>query len=148
MITYSQTEGKPEIELLSSIQALYEEIFGNIDQDKFKKRVQTSECLLTVIAWSDHKMIGFKMGYASDANTFYSWIGGVKKEHRKNGIARELMLLQHKWCAQNKFQYIRTKTMNRWRGMLILNLKNGFDIIETYTDEKKELKIVLEKRLK
>lgn len=37
--------------------------------------------------------------------------------------------------------------MNKWRGMLILNIKNGFDIIETYTDENGLHKIVLEKNL-
>jgi hypothetical protein len=31
--------------------------------------------------------------------------------------------------------------------MLILNLKQGFDILETYRDEKGVLKIVLEKEL-
>jgi hypothetical protein len=32
--------------------------------------------------------------------------------------------------------------------MLILNLKYGFDIIGTYTDNKGESKIILEKKLK
>jgi hypothetical protein len=31
--------------------------------------------------------------------------------------------------------------------MLILNIKHGFDVIGTYTDEKGEPKIILEKRL-
>lgn len=37
--------------------------------------------------------------------------------------------------------------MNRWRNMLLLNIKNGFDIDETYTDDNGLHKIILEKRL-
>ncbi|MBO8157289.1 MAG: hypothetical protein H0Z32_12600 [Bacillaceae bacterium] len=35
----------------------------------------------------------------------------------------------------------------KWKGMLILNLKHGFDVIGTYTDEKGEPKIILRKNL-
>ncbi|GMB08267.1 hypothetical protein B1no1_09770 [Thermolongibacillus altinsuensis] len=44
-------------------------------------------------------------------------------------------------------KFVRTKTKNKWRNMLILNIKHGFDVIGTYTDEKGEPKIILEKRL-
>lgn len=37
--------------------------------------------------------------------------------------------------------------MNRWRNMLVLNIKSGFDIIDTYIDEKVLHKIMLEKKL-
>ncbi|WNS77324.1 hypothetical protein RRV45_10165 [Bacillus sp. DTU_2020_1000418_1_SI_GHA_SEK_038] len=42
---------------------------------------------------------------------------------------------------------VQTKTMNKWRNMLVLNIKNGFDVIDTYTDEKGIHKIILEKNL-
>lgn len=42
---------------------------------------------------------------------------------------------------------VQTKTKNKWRDMLILNIKNGFDIIGTYTDDSGEPKIILEKKL-
>src|SRR5207247_8995421 len=58
-----------------------------------------------------YEIIGFKLGYAIDANVFYSWIGGVKENYRNNGVANELMNQQHNWCRQNGFQIIRTKTM-------------------------------------
>jgi hypothetical protein len=37
--------------------------------------------------------------------------------------------------------------MNKWRSMLILNIKCGFDVIDTYTDENGRNKIILEKKL-
>lgn len=41
-----------------------------------------------------------------------------------------------------------TKMMNKWHEMLLLNLKNGFDIMRMYKDAKGRHKIVLEKKLR
>ncbi|MDQ0225912.1 hypothetical protein J2S02_002256 [Metabacillus niabensis] len=57
------------------------------------------------------------------------------------------MEMQHQWIKENGYSYVQTKTMNKWRSMLILNIKNGFDVIDTYIDKKGLQKIVLEKRL-
>ena len=45
------------------------------------------------------------------------------------------------------YEVIQTQTKNKWRNMLILNLRHGFDIVGTYTDSKGEPKIILKKRL-
>ncbi len=37
--------------------------------------------------------------------------------------------------------------MNKWRSMLVLNIKNGLDVIDTYIDEKGLYKIILERKL-
>ena len=58
------------------------------------------------------------------------------------------MKLQHDWCSKNSFSVIETRTKNKWKNMLILNLKNGFNIIGTFTNEKGEPKIILEKNLR
>ncbi len=55
------------------------------------------------------------------------------------------MEMQHQWIKENGYSYVQTKTMNKWRSMLILNIKNGFDVIDTYIDKKGLQKIVLEK---
>ena len=55
---------------------------------------------------------------------------------------------QHDWCIKKGYETIRTHTKNSFKSMLILNLKNGFDVIGTFTDEKGEPKIILEKKLK
>lgn len=55
---------------------------------------------------------------------------------------------QHQYLRDNGYNVVQTKTMNKWRNMLILNIKSGFDIIDTYTDEKGQFKIVLEKNLR
>jgi GNAT superfamily N-acetyltransferase len=95
----------------------------------------------------DKKVIGYKIGYEIDRNKFYSWLGGVDSKYRKHGVATKLMEKQHQYLKGNGYNIVQTKTMNKWRSMLVLNIKNGFDVIETYTDEKGLHKIVLEKSL-
>ncbi|HEY8343405.1 MAG TPA: GNAT family N-acetyltransferase [Calditerricola sp.] len=45
--------------------------------------------------------------------------------YRRRGIATELMKRQHAWCRRHGYQTIRTHTKNKWREMLILNLRHG-----------------------
>lgn len=94
-----------------------------------------------------NKVIGYKIGYEIDRETFYSWLGGVDTHYRENGIAAALMDKQHAYLREKGYKVVRTKTMNKWCDMLILNIKFGFDVIETYTDEKGLHKIILEKKL-
>ncbi len=54
---------------------------------------------------------------------------------------------QHQYLKSKGYKIVRTKTMNKWRSMLILNIKHGFDVISTDTDEKGVHKIILEKKL-
>lgn len=55
------------------------------------------------------------------------------------------MKKQHHYIKQRGYKVIQTKTMNRWRSMLILNIKHGFDVIDIYTNENGLHKIILEK---
>ena len=51
-------------------------------------------------------------------------------------------------CGRTRgIRVVRTTTRNRFREMLVLNLRVGFDIIETHPHEDGELRILLEKRL-
>jgi len=65
----------------------------------------------------------------------------------KFGVASELMEKQHNYLIEKGYTIVQTKTMNKWRSMLILNIKSGFDVIDTYTDENGRHKIILEKIL-
>jgi predicted GNAT superfamily acetyltransferase len=132
---------------LRGVMDLYKNIFGTDKMDKVSYRLKTMRPMHIACAQEGDVLIGFKIGYAIDKNVFYSWLGGVDERYRGKGIAAQLMTLQHDWCKRQGFKKIRTKTMNKWRNMLILNIKAGFDIVETYRDEHNILKIVLEKTL-
>jgi predicted GNAT superfamily acetyltransferase len=146
-IIYNTIQGKIDPEILRGIIALYHTIFGIEKTEKVVQYCETMPTLLTLVAQIDDEIIGFKMGYAIDDTIFYSWLGGVDETYRGQNIAVTLMTLQHDWCRANGYKIVRTKTLNRWRNMLILNIKQGFEITETYTDERGVLKIVLEKKL-
>ncbi|MGP1908406.1 GNAT family N-acetyltransferase [Metabacillus sp. JX24] len=131
--------------VLKDILELHKDIFGTSD-DLVNKMTSKSQ-LLVITAMDGKNIIGYKIGYALDRDQFYSWLGGVRINYRKYGVASMLMDMQHRYLIENGYSSIQTKTMNKWRNMLVLNIKNGFDVINTYTDEKGLHKIVLEKKL-
>ena len=103
--------------------------------------------LLVGVALEREKVVGYKIGYELSQDKFYSWLGGVDPNYRNYGIATKLMKMQHEYLKENGYKTVQTKTKNQWRDMLIMNIKNGFDIIGTYTDDQGEPKIILEKKL-
>jgi len=147
MIEFTEIEGKPDLKTLAEIEKFYVSIFEHVEPGKFAKRISEAVNLLTILALHQNKIVGFKIGYQSAPKEFYSWVGGVDENYRNRGIAAELMRKQHLWCRKNWFKLIRTKTRNKFKSMLILNIKHGFDIIDVYSDINNELKIVLEKHL-
>ena len=109
----------------------------------FKSRAQVYIC----IAFVDGKPVAFKAGTDEGEGLFESWRGGVLSSVRRQGIASELMRLQHQWCANRGFKRIRTVTNSDNSSMLILNLRSGFEIMGIFTNRAKRLKVLLEKRL-
>ena len=135
----------PNAHVLNGILKLHKDIFGTSEDLIIK--MSSKPHLLVITTMDDNQLIGYKIGYAVDSYKFYSWLGGVDPNYRKHGIASELMEKQHRYLKDNGYEVVQTKTMNKWRSMLVLNIKNGFDVIDTYTDEKGLHKIVLEKSL-
>ena len=117
------------------------------DLDFFKQRIEKQPKLFSILAYNNDDLIGFKVGYPYDETTFYSWIGGVLPNHQQQGIAKHMAKLQEKYARSEGFTKLRTKSMNQYKTMMILNLKNGFDITKVYTNAKGQTKIVFEKLL-
>ncbi|HEX8429544.1 GNAT family N-acetyltransferase [Hymenobacter sp.] len=107
---------------------------------------QTRQPVQAWLTLAGGQLIGCKLGYERKPGQYYSWLGGVQPDFRGQGIAGELMRQQHAWCQQQGYQRIRTQTYNRWRPMLLLNLRAGFDIVGTVQGPR-GLIIVLEKEL-
>lgn len=126
---------------------LHDNIFAGQSSSSIALELQTRPWFLIQTATDAGEVVGYKIGYDERNGRFYSWLGGVNPLYRGQGIASELMRMQHEWCRDHKYKVIRTQTKNKWRDMLILNLRHGFDIVGTYMDEMGEPKIMLEKRL-
>lgn len=144
-MNYKHYQSIPDREVLDSIVQLHERIFG--DSNRLIQQMKHKPKPLVHVAMDGTRVIGYKIGYALNSETFYSWLGGVDPNHRNHGVGSQLIGRQHRWLKEKGYRRVRTKTKNQWRDMLILNLKNGFDIIGTYTDKKGEPKIILEKKL-
>jgi GNAT superfamily N-acetyltransferase len=86
---------------------------------------------LGLVAEKEGELLGFKVGYQSDTpDTFYSWMGGVRPEFRKMGIADALAEYQEEWGREKGFKAVFFKTRNRFPAMISFGLKRGFKIIE------------------
>ena len=83
---------------------------------------------LALVAYIDNEPVAYKLGYALDSNTFYSWLGAVAPKCRGQGIAQALLNAQEAWVKVNNYRAIKVKSMNRFPAMLSLLIKNGYAI--------------------
>ncbi|WP_033543890.1 GNAT family N-acetyltransferase [Planococcus sp. CAU13] len=132
-------------DLMDQVVSLHIRIFGS--SDDLAGRMAEKPKLRIDLAMDAEKLVGYKIGYALNREQFYSWLGGVDESHRHQGIARDLMERQHDYARKEGYASVQTHTKNKWRNMLLLNIREGFDVIGTYTDKTGEPKIILEKKL-
>lgn len=144
-IDYQKFIAEPPERIAEEITTLHREIFGG--PGHWQEKWARQEHGMIHVALAGGRVVGYKIGYALDDQIFYSWLGGVRPDCRKLGIASELMRRQHADLRATGYKIVRTKTMNKWRGMLLLNIQTGFDIVATEIDPRGQLKIVLEKKL-
>ncbi|QHA87083.1 GNAT family N-acetyltransferase [Serratia rhizosphaerae] len=101
-----------------------------------------------LIAELDGQPVGFKLGYQTDDDTFYSWLGGVLPAFRRRGVAGQLLEEQERWARTQGFSRLTVKTRNQFRGMLMLLVSRHYQIIAL---EKKgevaDYRLLLEKRV-
>lgn len=135
--------GKAEIKILSH---LIKEILGEWDPKWFHSTFDSVKQPFLIVAYVDGKPVGFKLGYEKEKKEFYSWLGGVLPECRGIGIAEDLMKAQHQWCKKQGYKKITTQTQNRFKNMLLLNLKEGFEITGT-KQSSTGFSILLEKKI-
>lgn len=132
---------------LNALHDLASACFKSWDPTSFRRTLEAHPRHRILLASVDGQLVGYKIGYEHDPETFYSWVGGVHPAWRGLGVASDLMKRQHDDCRASGYLKVRTKTQNRYREMLLLNLKSGFDVVGTQTAAGGELKILLEKTL-
>jgi catechol 2,3-dioxygenase-like lactoylglutathione lyase family enzyme/predicted N-acetyltransferase YhbS len=148
-LVYTEQEGLPEQpRVLQGVAELHRRAFRVDHELDLQSLASERSGILLVLAWSGEQIVGFKIGYRHNHRQFYSWLGAVHPAYRRRGIASELMRRQHAWAAAQGYRVVRTKTMNQYRDMLVLNLRHGFDILGAYTDRHGEPKLILERDLR
>lgn len=132
---------------IKNISVIIEKAFGEWDQKWFYSTYNSHNKFYLITAFIDSQPVAFKLGYESTQKEFYSWLGGVVPEYRGLGIAADLMKTQHEWCRKNGYKKIQTKTQNRFRDMLLLNIRFGFDIVGYQLSDEGGAKILLERNV-
>ncbi|CAE1141184.1 GNAT family N-acetyltransferase [Serratia sp. JUb9] len=82
-----------------------------------------------LIAELDGQPVGFKLGYQTGDDTFYSWLGGVLPAFRRCGVAGRLLEEQERWARMQSFTRLTVKTRNQFRAMLTLLVSRHYQII-------------------
>jgi GNAT superfamily N-acetyltransferase len=96
----------------------------------YEDRLQYRLSLALVALW-DGELAGFKVGYQSELpEQFYSWIGGVRPEFRRKGIATALAVEQERWAKAQGFTSVFFKTRNRFPGMIQFGIERGFKVVD------------------
>ncbi len=146
-LTFKLLSNPTKLEL-EKLKHIIKDVFGEWDPKWFLGRMeQYSRTCLVYCSNSENKIIGFKVGYATSPEVFYSFIGGVSPQFRQNGIAKQMSKMQEDWCRESGFTKLTTKSMNRFKSMMIFNLKNEFDIVGTKLDTSGKVKVLFEKVL-
>lgn len=120
---------------IGTLASLMQACFGEAPAD-FAGRVREKLKAMALLAFDDAEPVAFKLGYARDRATFYSWLGGVVASHRQRGIAAELLRRQHARCRELGYRAVTTMTLHDNRAMLITNLRAGFAIHGTELDDR------------
>jgi len=116
------------------------------EENEYKKRFKNKMHLILIAYWKD-KPAGFKIGYQEE-DYFYSWMGGVLPEFRKNRIAKRLASFQQRYLKNKGIDKIKMKTRNKHKEMVQFAISDGFYI--TGFEEHKNLsesRIFLDKDL-
>lgn len=123
-------------------------VFGEGFTDRVITNLGRRPGLMLLIAWDpNQRAVGAKLGYEETPLRYLSWVGAVAADARRRGLGSALMRAQHVWCELHGYAEVWTRSKNQWREMLILNLKNGFDIAGVMEDEDGGMKVLFRKTL-
>ncbi|ENO0725017.1 GNAT family N-acetyltransferase [Vibrio parahaemolyticus] len=101
--------------------------------DSMSQRLGDKNSLI-LVAENNGAIVGFKIGYELDEDTFYSWFGGVAPQARNEGVAQMLLEAQEEWVAEQGYKTLKVKSRNQFPAMLRLLLRNGY-LIEKFEEK-------------
>lgn len=106
-------------------------------RQRYESRLATRKHLI-LIAKDNNRPVAFKVGFEETPTIVYSWLGGVIPGYRRMGLAQQLLEIQETWAESAGYHQIRVKSMNRFPGMLILLIKNAYQIQRVESADKIE----------
>ena len=111
--------------LLGSVRDLAFLVWGEFDLD-LQWRLSSMPNPMVLSASSSGHLLAFKCGYALTQTRYYSWLGAVHPDHRRQGLASRLTEMQHAWLAGRAYTAAETAADKDNTAMAALNLRHGF----------------------
>lgn len=100
------------------------------------------------IAREADEVVGYVWGHERNEGEFYVSHIGVAPGRQRQGIGRALLREVEGLCRAREYRALSTSTYNRFRGMLILLLDEGFQIEGvTFPHQASEPRLLLRKEL-
>jgi GNAT superfamily N-acetyltransferase len=131
-------------EELPAIVKLYNQIFRpSRELESFRRRYLGRHNVLQMVARIDDRPVGFSLGFELKPRVFFSWFYGVLPDHRRQGIASQLMEAVHDWARLNDYDSIRFECHNQHRAMLHLAIALEYDIVGIRWDPDRHANLVL-----
>ena len=126
--TFARFDGARD-EAVAIVLELCRDVLPHLDPVQVEARAGIAHGLSLWTARDRGNVVGFKLGHTSGPGSFFSWLGGVRTESRRCGIATALMQLQHRDLRTEGFRFVETRTRTDNPSMIVLNLKHGFRIV-------------------
>ncbi len=110
------------------------ELRESADFAGYLMRIDEADYLPLVAQQGEH-LLGFKLGYALNPVTFYSWVGGVIPDFRGMGVALKLLEYQEAWARQQGYKVIQVKSREQFSAMRAMLSKHHYECLSTQTDD-------------
>lgn len=123
-----RTFDAPIAEAAAPLLDLCNRAFDGFEPDYLLDRLPRLADPVLLLALDGSQWVGFKLAYRRGTTMLYSWLGGVDPAFRRHGIASALMTRQHQAAAMAGYRTVETRTRATNNGMLILNLRHGFQV--------------------
>ena len=114
--------------------------------DALHWRLEKMPDVTVFTADNEGALVGYKAGYATHPNRYYSWLGGVAPDCRGQGVGKLLMDEQHAWLQSTRFKTVETHVAQDNAAMVQLNLKSGLTITGMFSKDG-ELNFIMKKKV-
>ena len=125
----------------------YEAVYQESLPESLMTHINHQQGLHCLIALYKQQPIAFKLGCINFNGRFFSWIGGVHSDYRRQGIAKCLLRKQIEFCKQRQYKTIHTEVAAENHAMLMLNLTHGYQICGSKQASNHDLIVMLQRPL-
>lgn len=133
-------------DFLEQLTTLSCSVFKNQDVAPLQWRLKNMPDVTVFTGAVDGNLVAFKAGYASTYNRYYSWLGGVASDYKKQGLAKTLMGQQHQWLLGSQYKLVETHVMQSNRPMVNLNHGSGM-VVTGYFVKQGRANFIMQKQI-